>query len=172
MLFLTILAVSGLALSGVATIPYLSKILYKEPPKLPRPVYIDTIGLEERILKDVTKKNIIILNEGEFSYLLKKATKEQKIESLKANIDANKILLLAEVKSGKILYLTFSLKPKDSPGNFQISGLKVGYLPLPIILFRTFLPSKGIISIANIFPPGINIKDVRLEDKKMFITLK
>jgi len=169
--FLVLVGLIAVSLSGVKEIPFLSPLLYKKPPALPRSTTA-SLDLEAKLVDALSSKQKLKLTEGEVSVFLKDATKDR-LQDIKVNIFTDKVLVLAVLEAKPPVYFTFSLKPQDDESsNLEIEKVKVGYLPLPLFLVKSFLPGKGVISFKEVFAEqGLQLRSLELKDRELVLDL-
>jgi len=165
-LFLFILGLFILALSGLIYVPFISKIVYKEDPRLPRGVYVSAPDMGKIALVG-NQRGFWELEEGEFSYLLAQTNKNEYIKDIKANIFPDKIMTLIELNLKRKLYLTLILIPMNEKGDFIVQKAKLGYLDIPVGIVKGFLPNQGKVSF-DFIPSGGEIKKIEMADRKIY----
>ncbi len=169
--FLGLVGLIAVALSGVVEVPFLSSIFYRRPPHLPRATITSSFDMEKKLLDSVSEKKAIEISEGELSSLLREATKD-KLRDVRVNVFSDKILLLVTLRTKRPIYLTFVLTPKGKSGDLEIRNMKVGYLPIPVGWIRNFFPTKGTISLKDVFVrEGIEFESLELRDEKVLLWL-
>ena len=171
LIFLFLVGLIALTLSGAVEVPLFSKVLYRKPPSLPREVSISHLNLEEKLALAAINQSPLVLSESELSFLLEESGAEH-VKSLKANVFENRLMLLAVLDTKRPLYLTFELVPKNDQGDLEVKKVKIGYLPIPVALVKGFLPHQGTISLKEVLAEqNIKLRHLRLRNKEIVLDL-
>jgi hypothetical protein len=169
-IFMVLLGLMAMALAGVY-IPYLSQILYKEPPKLDGIVLVSSDRGKNQLSKIVTSQSLV-LDDSDFSSVLSAGfvSRTPYVKLVKANIYSDKVKLLITLNKGHDYYLLADLAPANDGGKFNIKKAQIGNLPIPLFLAKWMLGPNDQFDLSNLFKGyGLKVDDMSLSDKQIQI---
>jgi hypothetical protein len=165
LVFIILAGLIAAALAGVP-IPYLSQVLYKEPPKLDRIVSSSSDSGREQLSK-IANSQSLILDESDFSSILAAGfvSRTPYVKMVKANIYPDQIKLLITLGKKNDYYFLTTLTPAGDTGKFNIKNAQIGNLPLPVFIAKWILGSGGQLDLSNLFKGyGLRVNKMVLSD--------
>lgn len=180
---LAIYIASAIAASGLAEVPILSRIFFRQipvPNRVVEPASSNALtkALENQIQAGKSDFITLELSENEITGLLDNLTKKPNptIEKAQGAIDSDGLELF--LKTGKFdsplsdLYFTVSILPKisDDQLDFEIKKFKIGHLSIPAAL--TNLGKNFTLNNLKKSPTykELNLTEIRIESNKVIIT--
>jgi len=171
--------ISVFAATGLIRIPLFSNIFYRSQPQ-PIRVVQPEVGYDyekqlENALRNYTDpKNVKLeLSEEALTALIQSGADQADLNKIQVAIEPNYIQIYGIIGKTNATLIAYSL-PQMAGGELKndILKVKIGKIPIPSFLVQSMVSKFGGTNAQSfLFDPEIQIKDFRMESKKIILTL-